>query len=113
MSSKFRYLISPDGSIRVCTQAKVTPADTDFVHESTQYYPPGQYMWDFNQGKMGEIPEGVKAARHAERTAEQVREGNQKQEDLRKLKKKLKKQTVEFREMFVLLAKIVGVDISE
>ena len=63
--------------------------------------------------KMVEIPETTKQQRHSAAAAARSAEEAQAAKDLRDLKKKLKKQTVEFREMFVLLARIVGVDISD
>jgi hypothetical protein len=113
MASKYKYLIRPDGSIRLCSQSPLTPGESDTPFESDIRYAPGDYAWDFETKKMVEIPEATKQRQRSAVAAARSSEEAQAGKDLRDLKKKLKRQTVEFREMFVLLARIVGVDLSD
>lgn len=51
-TKKFKYLIRPDGTIRVSTKGSITPLDTDHVVLLTERYHPSRYFWDFDISQM-------------------------------------------------------------
>lgn len=52
MAAKYRYLIRPDGTIRVASKSPVEANETDTLVCLTQYYQPGEYFWDFGTEQM-------------------------------------------------------------
>lgn len=109
---QFRYLVRPDGTIRVVSQSVVPPQETDTLIRLTEYYRPGRYFWDFNIEKMVSYTDEQLEARRRAKEAEQA----EREADLASKKKRLGQVlhslSPDQREAVQLIAEIANVDLS-
>jgi len=110
-TTEYKYLIRPNGTIRICTKGKVNKNDTDLVVLHGQHLPPGQYRYDFDEEKFVKIPKAERDARHsaaATRVAEAKAARAKKVKDLRKL---IKKQSPEMEDLLNRMAELSGIEL--
>lgn len=111
-STKYRYLIRPDGTIRVASKSLVAPNDTDFQVSLTPYYEPGKYFWDFSSSQMMAYTDEQLAARRQGRRAAQEEKAALLEQKKARLSHLLSTLSLEQAEVVALVAELGGVKLD-
>ncbi len=107
----FKYLIRPDGTIRVRTKAQIRPAEDDFVYTSPTKYEPRKHFWDFTTEQMlSYSPAQQTARRDAAKDAVDQVEAAKIAKVLRIKELTAQVQDADQREMWETLGELLGFD---
>jgi hypothetical protein len=110
-TADFKYIIRPDGRIRVVTKGKIRMRDDEFVVLSKQRFHPGKFKYNFEQEAIiGINPSEIAAARVALQAADAQSVADA-QGQLNSLKSKVQALTGDQRDAFELLGDVLGVDL--
>jgi DNA-directed RNA polymerase specialized sigma24 family protein len=109
---QFRYLVRPDGTIRVVSKSVVQKQETDTLVTLTQYYRPGLYFWDFNLEQMVAYTDEQLAERRQAKLDEQAAKDADLTAKKERLGRVLNSLTPDQREAVTLIADIANVDLS-
>lgn len=112
-SKEYKYLIRPDGSIRVRTKAQIAPEDSDFVHLSTEKYEPGQFFWDFATEQMLQHSPAQKKAKKEKADALVAQRAADRDAAIARIKELRPGIAKKNKEMWSLLGKLLEYDFGE
>lgn len=112
MSQKYKYLIRPDGSLRVVTQGEALPNDTDHLESLTPYYHPGRHFWDFGTSQMVAYTEEQLAQRQQDKADAQDAEDAAVQAKRDRLAELMPLLSAEQQEVVALVAELGGVSLE-
>lgn len=107
----FKYLIRPDGTIRVCTKGKIKQLPTDLVVLWAKKLPVSKHRYDFDLQQFVAYTPTDRVQRRAARAATE-HPGVVRQKKIAKLKQLLGGTDPKTQELFVLLGEIVDVDLK-
>ena len=108
---ELKYLIRPDGTIRVCTKGRVKKQDSDTVVLHATRLPVGKHRYDFSTKSFVPYTAQDRLKRKASQPAVE-HPGVARQKKITKLKQLLDSADPKTQELFVLLGELVDVDLS-